>query len=171
MNQYGFAGGDPVNRSDPFGLCSAPADSVEFEVTVDCGDNTTSTKKVWVTETMSAEEITAVLEAASRLTGGSAEFNPFEVGLMYQGVARAGNLFVLPASVEGYPVLNGGATQTGAQSGAVAFTRPVIFALMGGNLGQMIGKYDVANIVGHEGAHLLNADENQAYALSWGFRP
>ena len=126
---------------------------------------------MWVKEKQTDAEVAALLAAASRLTGGSAEFDPASVALMYRGVARAGGVYVLPATVEGYPVLTGGATSTGRGTGAVAFGRAVISAYSTGILGVKIGRFNVANIIGHEGAHLLNADENQAYALMWGGRP
>jgi len=171
----GIAGGDPVNFSDPFGLCAAASDSLKIDVTRDCGDGTTDTVTVWAQQA-SPEDIAAVMSAAQRLTGGdpSVGLGPSDVQWAYGQVTSQGNIYTFPTSIGGFNVLQGAKTQTGAGSGHVAFRADAMAAIRAGALGQMIGNlgFNAATIVGHEGVHLLQpGDENLALSIMWSFIP
>ncbi len=173
MNLYGYAGGDPINRSDPFGLCAEGADSVLVTVTVDCNDGTTSKKQVWAKQA-SATEMAAVQTAAHRLTGGTATYTPADVALAYDVLVAQGGIYSIPTTVGGYNVIEGAVTQTGGgQPAFVAFRSDALAGIASGNLGLQIGNIgmNVATIVGHEGAHLWGSRHPGTYSIKWGFTP
>lgn len=175
LNQYGYVGADPINRSDPFGLCSQAADSVQVTVTVDCPTGPDETATVWAQRVSEAEE-QAILAAAGRLTGGSRRYRPSDVSIAYQAQASSGGFFSIPVSLNGGTVIEGGITQLINGAAAVAFRADVLSALSNGDLGMPIGTgrraQNVANIVGHEGVHLLGEPgELIPLRIRWGFRP
>ena len=170
---YGYANGDPINNSDPFGLCAQGADSVLVTVTVDCNDRTTSKKQVWAKQATAAE-MAEVQSAANRLTGGNATYTPADVALGYAQVIATGGIYSIPTTVGGYTVLEGALTQTGGgQPAFVAFRSDALAGIVSGNLGLKVGNLgmNVATIVGHEGAHLWQSKHPGTYAIKWGFVP
>lgn len=172
LNLYGYAGGDPINFSDPFGLCAEGADSVQVSVQVTCPNKTTETHSVWA-HAVSSEEEAAIVAAASRLTGGSRRFRPADVAMAYQAQASGGGFYVIPVSVAGGTVAEGGVSSSQSGVLAVGFRRDVLDAITRGDLGQAVGNLgkNVANVVGHEGVHLLaEPSELIANRIRWGFR-
>ena len=140
---------------------------------VDCGDGTTSKKEVWAQQA-SDDQITGVVTAAGRLTGGNSEFTPELVAAGYQQLAKTKSIYVFPMTVEGHAVIDGAVTQTGGGLPAYsAFRVDALNAIAAGDLGRIIGNrgMNAANILGHEGAHLWGARDPANYAIKWGFRP
>ena len=179
LNLYGFAGGDPINFSDPFGLCAQAGDSVKTTVTVDCGDGTTAEKEIWAQQA-SQQQMGEVKAAAGRLTGGSAEFTPGDVQWAYNSLASSGQIYTFPTAVDGRTVLEGGLTKVEGSSTYVAFRDDVMSGIQAGDLGRVVGvigglQFNVATVVGHEGVHLLdqnlNNREARALGVFWGFIP
>ncbi len=171
LNLYGYGNGDPINNSDPFGLCVS--DSVKTTVTIDCGGGKTSTRRIWAKQATDAE-MAGVATAAGRLTGGNAEFSPGDIAHAYQTLAATGSIFVLPKTVDGKLVLEGGVTNTGGGTRAyTAFRRDALNAIAKGNLGATIGNLgmNAATVLGHEGAHLFGSRHPATYAIQWGYQP
>jgi len=177
LNLYGFAGGDPINFSDPFGLCAqGSGDSVKTTVSVACGKNKTKEKTIWAQQPSSKQQ-GALKHAAGRLTGGSASFTPSDVQWAYGSVADQGQIYTFPKHVDGMPVLEGGLTKVQGLNTYVAFRADVWAGIQNGDLGRSIGDLgsNVAKIVGHEGVHLLDPSpfnrEPRALGITWGFIP
>ena len=172
MNPYAYAGNDPVTFSDPFGLC-AQTDSIRTTVTVDCGDGTTSKKTIWVQQA-SDSQISGVVASAARLTGGNKQYTPDLVLQGYQTLAASNSIYVIPMTVNGHPVLQGGVTQTGGGLQAyTAFRVDALQAIASGDLAKQIGNLgmNAATVLGHEGAHLWGSKHPGTYAIKWGFKP
>jgi hypothetical protein len=176
MNLYGYAGADPINRSDPFGLCSQAADSVQVTVTVDCPGSAPNEKAtIWVHRVSETEE-QAILTAAGSLSGGSRLYPPARVAEAYQAQARTGGIYSFPISVNGGTVIEGGVTQHVGGVTVVGFRADVVSAAARGDLGLRMGSgtraQNVANIIGHEGIHLLGeTGEMIPDRVRWGIKP
>ena len=172
-NLYAYAGNNPVAYADPYGLCASGPDSIQVEVTVDCGDGTTSTKKVWARRATNSESA-AVVQSASRLTGGDGTYTPSLVQTGYQILASARSIYAFPMKADGYPIMQGARTETGGGNPPyTAFREDAFQAIVSGNLGAPIGNigFNAAEILGHEGAHLWGSHHPQTYSIPWGFKP
>jgi len=146
---------------------------MRVEVTVNCGDGTTSKKFVWARRA-SYTESAAVVHSASRLTGGDSTYTPSLVHTGYQILAAAKSIYVFPMKADGYPIAQGARTETGGgKPPYTAFREDAFRAIVSGNLGASIGNvgFNAADILGHEGAHLWGSQHPQTYGIPWGFQP
>ena len=85
---------------------------------------------------------------------------------------KLGGIYSFPVKVDGYKVVTGGVTCAACATPYVAFRADALAPIVRGYLGKRLGNKGInaANVLGHEGAHLLGANETQAHALKWGFR-
>jgi len=171
LNLYGFASGDPVNFSDPYGLCSQVGDSVRTTVTVDCGGGKTESVDIWIQKATPAQT-EALGHAAARLEGGSAEFTPATVQWAYGVITDRDMVFSFPETVDGHAVLEGGLTKIGGLDSWVGFRSDVWSGVVAGDLGMSVGNlgFNVVTVIGHEGVHLLGGSHKQALAVTWSFK-
>ncbi len=184
LNLYGFAGGDPVNFSDPLGLCAGPPDSVQVTVTVQCPNGGTGTRVVWAHR---VKNPAAVDSAAQQIkSGGNQDFTPTDVQTDYHRFVLDPNgaVYVLPTtSADGLKIVDplGHTTFFGLQT-IMYFRADVWPSIQGLNMNAVHGGRTTCNIVGHEGVHLGQARgrggaqpswpdsvlEQQAYSMNWG---
>jgi RHS repeat-associated protein len=157
INLYGYAGGDPVNFSDAYGLCAqAVGDTIRFSVTVQCRDSTTGRRDVDAVQVTDAAQIQTLLSAVSRLSGGTSGYTASDVIAAYQSVS--GSVYTYPSrSADGLDILTAGA----AEPGRVAFRVDVWGDIQSGRLGRRLGQdregntVRICTVLGHEGSHLV----------------
>ncbi|HUE85104.1 MAG TPA: hypothetical protein VMO26_03425, partial [Vicinamibacterales bacterium] len=163
INLYGFAGGDPVNFSDPFGLCASAADSVQVNVTVQCADGSLEQRTVWAQEVTDNHAKGRLIAGVSSLSmSGSAE-DATSLTAIHDAVIEVvlfGKLYQMPSQVGGLPVVTAGGVPVG-NSSAMLFREDVWNNIRGGNFSRSLPgrpKLQTCQIIGHEGYHLvLNA--------------
>jgi uncharacterized protein RhaS with RHS repeats len=153
MNSYGFAAGDPVNFSDPFGLCAQGADSVQVDV-VQCVDEKEVDGKAWAVFT-NTEEGNAALQAGvagMSFTGSSPEG---AAALDWLGAQAFGYYVIRGTSTDGNPVLTAG----GYKSGFLFLREDVAAQVNAGQMNAMVSvprggsRMSVCTVLAHEGLH------------------
>jgi len=162
LNLYGYAGGDPINRSDPFGLCSPTTDSIP--VTVQCPDGSQETQYATTSQATAAEA--AALQQA---LAGMSYAGPGVTSLL--GMAAHGALVSSASggfgkfngtSTQGYPVV----TAAGFGSDGYLYLRDDVATLVtAGKMKSMVpvptgtSTMSVCTAIGHEGFHAIGLGE------------
>jgi hypothetical protein len=151
LNLYGYANGDPINFSDPFGLCSAQAgpDSITIEVTVRCDDGKTTETQSVTAKRVNAADLEALAAIVGEIAGGSPAFSVDQVQAAYRGVIGTGDVYQYDVRAAGGIVTAGGVT---SNTGVVGFRSDVWGRIRGGRT-DLSGRTCVP--VGHEGVHLV----------------
>jgi uncharacterized protein RhaS with RHS repeats len=153
LNLYGYAGGDPVNRSDPFGLCAQDADSVLVDVK-QCVAGEEVDGKAWAVFTNTEEGNAALKAGVARMsfTGSSPEGT---AALDWLSSQTDGYYVIRGTSTDGNPVLTAGKYWSG-----FLFLREDVAAQV--NAGQLnarvsvpsgVSRIRVCTVLGHEGLH------------------
>jgi len=174
LNLYGFATGDPVNFSDPFGLC-AQGDSLKVSVTV-CVDGEQRPGEAWAIKVTDPAQIAAVVEALNGMSFDGDDALGGQAIDALLNVASNGNLVMhRSTSVGGHDVL----TAAGANSAANVLTfRQDVFSLVtAGNMNGMVpvksgtSPISVCTATGHEGLHLVGVGHGSTMqSLQAGFK-
>ncbi len=181
LNLYGYAGGDPINRSDPFGLCSASQDSVKVEVDVICSNTGMKGRdSVWAYRVTDPAALAQLGSQASRLRGGSGHFPPADVASAYGGVIADGAVYTIgTSSVGGHAVAVGGVA---GDYPFVAFRSDYWGLIQSGSLGSTPAGagLSAAGVLGHKGVHLVQfgrgrsqgdpRNESEALSVRWRYR-
>jgi RHS repeat-associated protein len=167
VNLYGFANGDPVSYSDPYGLCArGPGDTIRISVVVDCGDGTTGVREVNAVQVTDPAQIARFVAGANaaRFRGNAAETQLFRDGVAEAlNVAQNGKLYSHPSRVGRLKVLTTGGVPSGT-SGSITLREDLWANLSRGRYGARVpggghGTYlQVCGVIAHEGGHsALNA--------------
>lgn len=176
LNLYGYAGGDPINRSDPFGLCAESADSTK--VTVQCPDGSQETQYA-TTSVASAAETAALFQALAAMSYDGAGLvgllGNAALGALSSSVSGGYGKFST-TSTQGYPVI----TAAGFGTDGYLYLRDDVSGLAtGGGMNAMVpvptgrSTMSVCTAVGHEGFHAIGMPESMHSAiavLQGGFR-
>ena len=177
LNLYGYAGGDPINRSDPFGLCSEGTDSTR--VTVQCPDGSLDTTQYATTSVASATEVAALLQALAGMSyEASGLFDLLGEGAISALISSLGGGLgkFNSTSTQGLPVV----TAAGFSSSGYLYLRDDVSArATGGGMNSMVpvptgtSTMSVCTAIGHEGFHAIGIGVDQhpvIAALQGGFR-
>ena len=175
LNLYGYAGGDPINYADPFGLCAQAADSVLVDVT-QCMNGQEVAGKAWAVWYNTPEGNASLQEAVGTMSfsGSSPEGASALSWLKNQ---TTGYYVIRGTSTAGNPVLTAG----GYQSGFLLLREDVAGMLESGGMNEMVpvpnGRSNtrVCTVLGHEGLHggagLGHPGDNRAInRIQQGFR-
>jgi RHS repeat-associated protein len=154
LNAYGFTEGDPINVSDPFGLCAA-GDTIRVTVTVQCPGGSIEQQQVTairVRDPAAAGDLIAIASAA-RIRGDKATLALFLAGNeALVDAALFGSLYVHPTTTaEGGHVLTAGGA---AGTNVLSFRSDVWANIRARRSRAMVGGLRTCAIVAHEGMHL-----------------
>ncbi len=183
LNLYGFANGDPVNFSDPFGLC---AQSDSLTVTVCVLDNGRERE---VTTKAAVVSDPALMNAITQAIGGmtfagasaNAELGAQAIAALGTSVNVYGAVAVFPNTVDGMPVVTAAGTvwHDGADP-ALALRADVAGLIQGGGVNRLVpvpagrrSNLRVCGALGHEGVHMAlgpGSGEGTPTRLQGGFR-
>jgi hypothetical protein len=169
-------GGDPINFSDPFGLCAEGADSIP--VTVQCPDGSQERQHA-TTSAASVAETAALLQALAEMsydgTGIIGLLGNAAIGSLVSSVSGGYGKFSA-TSTQGYPVI----TAAGFGSDGYVYLRDDVSSLAtGGGMNAMVpvptgtSTMSVCAAIGHEGFHGSGMGENMhptIAVLQRGFR-
>ncbi|MFQ5705682.1 MAG: RHS repeat-associated core domain-containing protein, partial [Gemmatimonadales bacterium] len=161
LNLYGFAGGDPVNFSDPFGLC-AQGDSVQVAVTV-CVNGEERPGVARGVKITDKAQIAAVLDAIGSMSfEGADERGGKAIDALVDAVSNGTLVVHRSTSVGGHDVVTAaGARDLGELGKLLTFRQDVFSLVTGGNMNAMVpvrtgtSPMSVCTATGHEGLHFV----------------
>lgn len=172
MNLYGYAGGDPINRSDPFGLCAQAADTVR--VTVQCPDGSRDSTQHATFRPATAAETGAASAAIAGMTysGREASVGNAAIGALPGGLPP----YVFGAvSTQGYPVVT--AAMWEQNSGFLLLREDVAGLLVSSGPNARVpvpggsSSTRICTAIGHEGLHAVRVGHGSRMdRLQGGFR-
>jgi len=158
LNLYGFANGNPVTYSDPFGLCTEGPDSLLVQVEIECGNGEMGTRQVWVKRVKDLETLdnfeNSPLDLVVKVKDRGDPQLVGETGLYLE--TSVGSLYEIPETIDGYHVATAGGVPIGSSS-TILLRTDVLNLIRQGKYSAFVPgnpRLQVCQIVFHEGLHM-----------------